>query len=445
MDEVETTGSYTNLPEKDKETKKKWISCIPKVIKDGVLITAAAALILAGCATISKYSYVIGDILPGVAVEQREERAKKDGWEVEYDAELEAYILKSYIDQETGEKIIVCTTNDELKAYFPERNQNPTYEDVRETIYQNDKIPLEYKLTYCAGLKILLEKMPNLDLFTLNLNAERVSVEEVSEVEGKQYLAGDYNSNTGVIRYIDKSDRTVLHEFLGHAMVGGRFETDDGIKVEKYFKVPMCLINYLFREEADYYSILLTGRMTEEYIANEIASSITGERFTGSYGYTPTSWHMKMYSSACDVELEDLINEGVISFAKKMYKDDIDKPLDVFLTEDMLYVMHKDYGCDKDLFSMEGLTIDGLATEFFIDWSEEKFKRGEKGVIEKAVSCIQNAGYEEDEEITYINGQNPDESEHITPQELINIVQTELADLEDRTTSSIESDWDYIR
>lgn len=215
------TGSDINPPEKENRTKKKWISCIPKVIKDGVLITAVAALILAGCATISKYSYVIGDILPGVAVEQREERAKKDGWEVEYDEELEAYILKSYIDPETGKKIIVCTTNDELKAYFPDKNPNPTYEDVRKTIYQNDKIPLEYKLTYCTGLKTLLEKMPNLDLFTLNLNAERVSVKKVSEVEGKQYLAGDYNKNTGIIRYIDTSDTTVLHEFLGHAMLGG--------------------------------------------------------------------------------------------------------------------------------------------------------------------------------------------------------------------------------
>lgn len=169
--------------------------------------------------------------------------------------------------------------------------------------------------------------------------------------------------------------------------------------------------------------MVIAGKMTEEYIANEIASSITGQRFSESHAYTPKSWHMKMYSSACDVGIEDLINEGVISFAKKMYEDDIDKPLDVLWMEDMLYIMHEGYGCDKDLFSMEGLTIDGLATEFFIDWSKEKFERGEKGVIEKTVSCIQNAGYKEDEEITYINAQNHNESEHITPQELMDIVQ----------------------
>lgn len=152
--------------------RKRRCSLVPKVIKDGVLITVGMALVLSGCARTSNANiHKEGNI-------SIIEDANATGFEIEYIPEVDKYITKSYVDSETGKKVVICTTADELKEYFPDKNQDPTYDDVINTIQQNENIPEKYKELYVNALNNMKEQMPEIDLFVLNLNAERMVVEE---------------------------------------------------------------------------------------------------------------------------------------------------------------------------------------------------------------------------------------------------------------------------
>lgn len=148
---------------------------IPKVIRDGVLILAIAA-VLTGCSfpSIGNASW---EMTYEDRIEQHIDLAQELGDEVEYIPEIDRCITRSYVDEE-GEKIILCTTNDQMKPYFPDKNQNPTYEDVRNTIRQNENIPEKFKIQYIEALERMEKQMPEVDLFVLNLNEERMFIKE---------------------------------------------------------------------------------------------------------------------------------------------------------------------------------------------------------------------------------------------------------------------------
>ena len=202
------------------------------MIRNGVLISVISAMFLAGCAFPSSSSASWEKTTGEERTEQRIDLAREAEFEVEYMPELKKYITRSYVDSEDQAKVIICTTNEQMKPYFQDKNQNPTYEDVRNTIRQNENIPEKFKIQYIDFLNKMEKEMPNIDLFVLNLNAERMKVKEKNSLGNAN---GRFHYETGEIEYIkDASNFTIGHE-LGHALLSGEFEMEEGIVILKTF------------------------------------------------------------------------------------------------------------------------------------------------------------------------------------------------------------------
>lgn len=437
--DTESRGEINSEGEVPKQ-EKKYSSFIPKVIKDGILILAISALALSGCAFPSS-SQASWEEVQEQRIEERINSAHEKSFEVEYDSELQRYITKSYISSKSGDRIIICTTNDELKAYFPDKNQNPTYEDVISTIEQNVNIPEKFKQKFIDALKKMKEQMPKLDLFVLNLNAERMTVREKKSLGN---AAGNFTSATGNINYIEgASDFTIIHEFLGHALLGGEFEIEDGVIVEKTFRIPENRRQYSSEDDTYYYYTLYHGVMVEEYLADKIGEMLTGEKKDNSNPYSPTNYLMEMSRLSCDYSIEDLINEGPTGLAIAMYENDV---YGVAFMDDLDHLTSRynigDYDAENPKY---GVTINIVGEAYWTDWAQEKFAREEEGIIERAIACIDGTGYTDGVYYVYGTGDGTTRTvDSSTPQQLMEIVKTELMELDKSRTTSIGDFFDDL-
>ena len=374
------------------ERSKGILRLIPRVVKNGIIISAMSALIIAGIAGVMKINEAFVEHKQAELVEMYIKEAQRNDCEVEYIPELEKYIFKSYIDSETNKKVIVCTTNDELKEYFPEKNQNPTYEDVIRTIRQNENIPDEFKEQYIDALKKLKELMPGIDLFVLNLNAERMSVRVVENIKIKNTV-GVFHKETGEIEYEENpKPLTIIHELI-HAMIGGEFKLQDGTIVEKTFKFPEITFN--IDPETIQMTMMMDfiGVTTEEYLADKLAEILIGEK-RGDGSYLPTDWQWEMYRLACNYSYQELINNGTRGLIDAMVKNDVDLATEVVRDADsLLWAIELSIAAGEPTQYLEnGITISSTSEKFWNDWLEEKVQRGESNLEGRIVECIMGAG-----------------------------------------------------
>lgn len=405
-------------------TNKK-ISFIPKVIKDGILITAITALFLSGCAYPSNANSS-NNIAEGESIVLNIDRAKDAGFDIEYQSDLGRYITKSYIESDTGNKIIICTTNDELKSYFPDENQNPKYDDVINTIQQNPNIPDKIKEQYIIALQKMKEVMPEVDLFLLNLNAKRMVVVERDKLSAN--LTGYFESDTGRIYYIkEATNNAIIHE-LSHALLSGSFWIGNNVKIEKNFRIPETKWTHNSDDSNDYYYTNLHASMAEEYVADKLGEILTGESMRSTLPYTPTDYHFEMYRLACNYSLQNLINDGPIGFAKAMTENDINSPIAFMDDEDHLMSRYNIFDYDAK-YPRYGVTINSIPVEFFKDWAEEKFERKEEGIVERASECINGTSFTDGVSYVYKSAEGDKTVDSSTPQELTQLVQESLSKL----------------
>lgn len=438
--ELGSNDKSVNNSKVDKEfLHNNKFSFAPKVIKDGILITALTALFLSGCAYPSTVQ-ASNKVSDEERIESNIDKANDAGFETEYLSDLNIYITKSYIESDTDNKFIICTTNDEMKTYFPDKNQNPTYDDVINTLQQNKNIPDKFKEQYIKALNEMKKVVPEIDLFLLNLNFERMVVEEREDLGG---VAGKFLPKTGETYYeYDVSNRTIVHE-LAHALLGGEFDLGDGVKVEKSFRIPETQWDYNTDDSKAYYYTLFHASMLEEYIADKLAEISTGEVPESSNPYAPTDYHFEMYRLACNYSIQDLINYGPIGFAKSMTENDIDYPISFMDDEDYLISRYNIYDYDEE-FSKYGVTINSIPIEFFNDWAGEKFERNEKEIEERAINYINGTSFTDGVSFEYKSEDGNRTVDSSTPEELTELVQETLLELDKNTTSSIKDffeDW----
>lgn len=397
-------------------------------------------MFLAGCAFPSSSSASWEKTTGEERTEQRIDLAREAEFEVEYMPELKKYITRSYVDSEDQAKVIICTTNEQMKPYFQDKNQNPTYEDVRNTIRKNENIPEKFKIQYIDFLNKMEKEMPNIDLFVLNLNAERMKVKEKNSLGNAN---GRFHYETGEIEYIkDASNFTIGHE-LGHALLSGEFEMEEGIVILKTFNFPENRMTYDLEEGRDFFYTTLHGAMIEEYVADTLAEILTGENNDKSRPYAPTDYHIEMFRSACNYSLQDLINEGAIGFARAMLENDIDYPISFMDDEDHLISRYNILDYDEE-FPRYGVTIASVPLEFFLDWADEKFEREEEGIEDRAIEIITSTSFTDGVCYKY-GGKELRIVDSITPEELTVIVKEGLWQLDRTKTTSIQDFIDDIQ
>lgn len=432
-----TSGKIKYSLEEEKHTVKKSeklsrksniFSFVPKVIKNGALITAIMALFLAGCA-----NPAVANTEPTKEVGIIQE-AESAGFEAEYLPEIDRYITKSYINSDDGKKVVICTTNEELKTYFPDKNQNPTYDDVIATIQQNEKIPDKYKEQYIELLKEMESQLPHTDLFLLNLNFERMVVKEKKSLGN---ALGTFERATGEICYVeDVTNHTIAHE-LGHAVVGGEFDLGD-VVVKRYFEFPELKRTLNSDDSSYYYYTLITGSTIEDAAVDSFAKTLTGETQLSKRPYAPIDYHVEMYMEACGYTLEEFMDEGTIGLAEAMKESDIDDPIEYMLHEDHLLSRYNIYDYDEDWPKYYGVTINSIPKWFFEDWSKEKFERGEEGVVERAEEIIEATSFADGVYFVYGSGEEQRTVDSSTSQELIKIVREALEKVDKSTCSGIQ-------
>lgn len=409
------------------EPKKTFFSFVPKVIRNGILISVLAAMFLAGCANPSEATV---EATEDVEIMQEAESA---GFNAEYVSELERYITKSYYSNEEEKDVIICVTNEEMKSYFPDKIQNPTYDDVKNTIQQNEKIPDKYKEKYMEMLSKMEKELPNLDLFLLNLNAERMAVKERKSLGN---ALGTFIPSTGLIQYVEEaSDFVIAHE-LGHGALSGEFDLGDVI-VKKYFEFPELKRTWDSDDSRYYYYTLISGSIVEDAAVDMLAQVLTGETQLNKRPYAPIDYHVEMYMKACNYTLSELLNEGVLGLAEAMGESDINDPIEYMLHEDHLISRYNVFDYDEDWPQYYGVTINNIPKWFFEDWSEEKYARGEEGIEERVEDIITSTSFTDGVYFVYGSGDEQRTVDSSTPEELMVIVNEALVKADEKTVSGI--------
>ena len=419
--------------------KRPFLKCMPKVIKNGVLISAIFAMFLAGCAFPTSSS-AVGKDAEQERIEQRIDEAREADFEAEYMPEFQKYITRSYVSTEEQAKIIICTTNEQMKPYFPDKIQNPTYEDVRNTIRKNERIPEKFKIKYIEFLNKMEKELPDIDLFVLNSNVERMKVSEWNDLGNAN---GIFNYETGKIEYRrDASDFTIAHEF-GHAVLSAELKTEDGTIVLKTFKFPENKVGYNWDEGIDYFYTLFHGAMVEEYAADKFAEMLSGEENEESRPYAPTDYHMEMFMAACDYAFEDFIREGATGFGIAMLQNDINYPISIMDDLDHLISRYNIEDYDAE-FPKYGVTINSIPVDFFEDWAKEKFDREEDKIPERAIEIIKGTAFVDGVCYMY-GGDDPRIVDSTTPEELTEKVEYALRELDRRKTTSLSDFWEDLQ
>jgi len=402
---------------------------IPKVIKRGVLITALAAMLLSGCATAMESSTLPTENVTLV------QQASEVGFEIEYLPKLDKYIGKSYV--EDGKKHIICTTSEEMKQYFPDVIQNPTYDDVRYTIQQNKKIPEEYKIEFEEILDKMEIQFPQIDLFVLNLNAERMRVRNGDLIGAN----GVFYSDTGEIVY-DKnaSDFTKAHE-LGHAIMLGEFETEDVI-VSKHIEFPEFRVISSGEQFAG--QIVITGSAMGEALADAFAGTITGEQQSNKSPYAPLDYHLEMFFKSCDYTVAEMIDEGVLGLAEAMTDNCVNKAFRYISYEDNLLSRYNIYDYDEDWPKYLGITINYIPEVYFADLAEERLAEGDENVIEYVGEIITSTSFSDGVYFVYGSGDEQRIVDSSTPEELVQRVTAKLVEVDKRYISGVKDFFDDL-
>lgn len=201
--------------EENNSNKSKYISLIPKIIHNGVLISLATALILTGCSKSIDANSITSDINE---VTSTSNETSKDNI---FDIELlpgDILMLREY------EGIAFCKDIEEFKKYIDIDVEDPTFEDLKNAVQKNENIDDRYKEWLYTGIDNLESSGINMDLTMLYYNLNRIKIIEVSLDEIREdyppAAVAYFNYIDGIVGVNKETTNPfeIYHEVLGHGM-----------------------------------------------------------------------------------------------------------------------------------------------------------------------------------------------------------------------------------
>ncbi len=374
------------------EPKKCRFSFIPKVLKSaGVLVSAASVLAFFGYLYKSSADFQQNIDRITEALEeypQREEErieqakqeqiekniqeAKERGTEIEYNPVLDMYFVKSDYDEENQKTTIYVNDLKQLRTYLPNENQNPTYEDVRNTLANNSEISDSNKEIINKVISNYENDLPNLDLFLLNYNISRMKVKDLGYSEfipGKSAgTFASFNPWSAELKtyFKDMPLSTYAHE-LGHACFSLNMDIDESTKVVYIdypvgYKPSMRLKTFYNANSEGIANLMgLAGADEKQY-----DSKLEG-------AYVPMTLGMNYALSIAGWTLEDYSNNGGYERLLEVLKEKgIEKPIEKLGRLSEIYDRYNPYA----EYDPEAYSINEWCYDFVMEYGKSQIENG---------------------------------------------------------------------
>lgn len=384
---------------------------IPKIIHNGTLISLASAMLLVGCAQdITIDDFIIQN---DATYEEDESRTTETDQNCIVTTEIsEKYILdNSNVETDIlpGEIYVVRSRNDGRQIFCKDMDEfrkhvdvkNPTFDDVRAAIKNNENIPDNYKEWLNEGIDNLEVNLSDMDLVVLYYNISRMNCisktsEEIKADTGVA-MAGayfDYRDASVVINDDTVNKWTFLHEALGHASTEVNID-DKIIKSTRIYCISLTKDgdgNLAKDDEGKYIAEeFFWGNGIEEGKADLLTQIATGEPVE-SAAYEVELEELRIFMETTGLTLEELINGGTEVLINAMHDNDIGNPGDYI---DSLEIVCKvEQNCDLSM--IDSINISDDITRYILDFCDDKIERGEskKDVIKKVTDIINNSDFE---------------------------------------------------
>ncbi len=251
--------------------------------------------------------------------------------ELEYNYILKRFIIKKEYDSGRECDTIYVDNQNELRKYFPDENQHPTYKDIHNVIEENPNIPIDIKQKYHICINRIEKKYPNMDLFTLNMNIKRITV----EVENNEYdpnikyeesIAKCVPGNIIIYNFNNLPIEIIGHE-LGHNFFQTYLKIDE--KTMILYEPAFRDVEYV-PEIKEYYRSGLMHELTEG-LANLIAKECSGNEFLNSdefYFYIQLTEGTNTLLNCSGTNLEEYSKIGYVGFLEKITNSGISDVLE---------------------------------------------------------------------------------------------------------------------
>lgn len=315
-----------------------------------------------------------------LALKERSLFAKFSSWGFELE-KIDSNYYK--VIKDNNKNITYCDSIDDFKKHVDVKN--PTFEDVRNAIYENPSITSEYQKILIDGLNNIEIQNKDLDLTILYYNIKRLEFVEISVSEMMDrigYSGAYYNIEDGKV-FVD-SNRTpyvILHEVFGHAISDIQMAVGDGY----VFYMPDCLAVKADFDNCDY-SFEYLGTSLEEGKADLIANKACNTTTQGPYDMEAEQ--LRIFNEVSNTSLNEFINKGVVGLVSNMKENDIDRPVEYIMSVDSLL----DCVQERILIVPEEYTMKYNMTEFLKDYADDKINAGaDRSKIEDYIEEIFDA------------------------------------------------------
>lgn len=237
---------------------------------------------------------------------------------------------------------------------------NISYNDLKNTIKNNDNIPKDVKNIINEGIENLEKENFNMNYSVLDYNLERLTVEYVDpqEINNNAGIFDAYTSTAKINKEIkDKlffSKEILIHEIIGHGSTRA-YDKEKGI----YCDVTVLYLN--IDENGSISDAYNYGAFGVEGIADIITSIANKKKIkTNDAGYTTNVYELSTLCSSVGITVEDYANNGIEYLTNKMLEQGIDNPYQIITSLD-----------NTALLLQQNSLIQSNSTSVFIDYYKE--------------------------------------------------------------------------
>ncbi len=336
---------------------------------------AGISIVITSCATKEEVEYqlqpqpLVAELITSSTEAQKDFNRLSEALETIAQGVAEVKIDPTFYYQDGSE--IMIYNNDALTAFGME---DVTFEDVRNTLAQNEKISDKYRLYMEEYLDRLEERMPQVDLRVLNNNWKILEYEEDLDndglddgyfdiEDGKIHLKEEYiNQETGKPDE-KKLKEKVWHE-LTHTLNYGKIIIEDKDTSKE-------LTLYKFFRRSNYgesFSEGFTTILTDYLLADDVETYFENEnpKF-GSYQIT-TPYCYQILKGMDNYDFYDFINKDVLYFDQKVKEYGLEDAISV------LDAYFKSLDMEIEILEMEELKE--LTESIFKNRIEQEINKG---------------------------------------------------------------------
>ncbi len=387
----------------NKENKKSGkIKIEPKVWVKGALVSLAMAIALSGCAqdrviaSSSQSNSELENTSSSITVQipSEEESSSPETTDLESNQNSQTkeeqedpiiqdlnsygintekltdnvYIIKEFFSD------VYCTDVKDFKKYVDLKN--PTYEDVKNIVINNQDIPEQYQEWLVEELNNLQEAMPDLDLTVLAYNMQRAKItyktdEEIQAVASENTMAYFVRQTGEIVVNPETATKWIIaHEVLGHGLTEAEVDYN-GNKIQKLTKMPTVIV-----KDDGTYTIELFGNSMEEAKAEKIAEIASKGSLGENLAYVSEEEQIRIFLEAIDMSLEEFIAKGNYGLYNKMKEVGIENPLEYIECADV-NLQSKEQDFTLDGIDDVDKDIKGNIRRFFTEMAEIWKQQGE--------------------------------------------------------------------